>query len=307
LSYEWDFGDGTDIDISENPTHEYESEDTYTVVLTVTNPWGVDSAESTMEVVTLPIANFSHTMGDLHPEDEIDFVNGSTGTGPLSYEWDFGDGTGTSTDKDLTYAYEEPGVYTVTLTTTSLYGSDSKERAVTILGIAPTASFESAEYAIVDAATVFTNTSTGAEPLSYEWDFGDDTVIDDSENPTHVFTVEDTYTVVLTVTNPWGVDSAEMTISAYTTPSASFFFNPNAYYPGDDVAFTNGSNGTGPLSYEWDFGDGVGTSTDEDPTYAYAESGVYTVKLTTTSPYGSDSFERLVMIDWQQLLPIIMR
>jgi len=34
------------------------------------------------------------------------------------------------------------------------------------------------------------------------------------------------------------------------------------------------------LTYAWDFGDELGTSTEENPTYAYAASGTYTVTLT---------------------------
>lgn len=41
-------------------------------------------------------------------------------------------------------------------------------------------------------------------------------------------------------------------------------------------------------SYSWDFGDGIGTSTEKNPTYTYAEEGTYTVKLTVSNTDGSD-------------------
>lgn len=41
-------------------------------------------------------------------------------------------------------------------------------------------------------------------------------------------------------------------------------------------------------SYLWDFGDGIGTSTEKNPTYTYAEEGTYTVKLTVSNADGSD-------------------
>jgi PKD repeat protein len=56
-----------------------------------------------------------------------------------------------------------------------------------------------------------------------------------------------------------------------------------------EVAFTNFSQNA--TSYAWDFGDDTGTSTDTDPTYAYAEQGTYTVKLTATNDAG-ESTER---------------
>ncbi len=42
--------------------------------------------------------------------------------------------------------------------------------------------------------------------------------------------------------------------------------------------------GFGGLTYEWDFGDGVGTSTDENPTYTFNDPGQYEVQLIATDP-----------------------
>ncbi|HKK61009.1 MAG TPA: PKD domain-containing protein, partial [Bacteroidales bacterium] len=44
-----------------------------------------------------------------------------------------------------------------------------------------------------------------------------------------------------------------------------------------DIVFTNFSENA--VSYSWDFGDGE-TSTEENPTHTYAETGTYTVVLT---------------------------
>ena len=54
-----------------------------------------------------------------------------------------------------------------------------------------------------------------------------------------------------------------------------------------DVQFTDASTGL-ITGWSWDFGDGVGTSTDQSPLYTYATSGPYTVTLTVTGPGGSD-------------------
>ncbi len=65
-------------------------------------------------------------------------------------------------------------------------------------------------------------------------------------------------------------------------PTADFSFSVL-----DDltVEFTNASSNAD--SYAWDFGDGVGTSTEENPTYTYASEGIYTVTLTATNSDGS--------------------
>jgi len=60
------------------------------------------------------------------------------------------------------------------------------------------------------------------------------------------------------------------------------------------ATFTNTSSfGT---SYLWDFGDNVGTSTEENPTYTYVQEGTYTVKLTATNNDGSNEFIKDVTI-----------
>ena len=63
-------------------------------------------------------------------------------------------------------------------------------------------------------------------------------------------------------------------------PVASFQFEVDA----NDflkVTFTNFS--TNAVSYGWDFGDNVGTSTDENPVYSYSAAGTYSVTLTATN------------------------
>lgn len=71
-------------------------------------------------------------------------------------------------------------------------------------------------------------------------------------------------------------------------PTANFTFSVTDL----TVSFTNASSGA--TSYLWDFGDNVGTSTDENPTYTYAEEGIYTVKLTATNSDGSTEYTKNV-------------
>jgi hypothetical protein len=54
-----------------------------------------------------------------------------------------------------------------------------------------------------------------------------------------------------------------------------YTFSPNA-----------GDNDGDPMTYFWDFGDGV-TSYEENPTHKYAEDGDYTVTLTVTDSHGA--------------------
>ncbi len=56
---------------------------------------------------------------------------------------------------------------------------------------------------------------------------------------------------------------------------------------GDRFSYTFSTFSQYAKSYEWDFGDGIGTSTEAIPTYEYSEFGTYTVTLTVTGEEGS--------------------
>ncbi len=53
--------------------------------------------------------------------------------------------------------------------------------------------------------------------------------------------------------------------------------------------FTSTSSGTID-TYSWDFGDGSGTSTNENPIYVYGSEGTYVVTLTVTGPCGTSTY-----------------
>jgi PKD repeat protein len=79
-------------------------------------------------------------------------------------------------------------------------------------------------------------------------------------------------------------------------PTAGFSSNSPVVL-GDPVVFTNETAGSSPLSYFWDFGDGVGTSTQSDPQYTYLSAGTFTVTLAATNSLGSDSVSHPVVVE----------
>jgi PKD repeat protein len=122
-SHAWDFGDGK-TGTGPNPTHEYVSEGSYTVELTVTSPSGNTQARS-RDVFVQPA-------GDVGPPQASFSVDRMTGKAPLTvtftntsvgsiqtYVWDFGDGTEPLRQKSSLDKVEHEfpaGEYTVTLT-----------------------------------------------------------------------------------------------------------------------------------------------------------------------------------------------
>ncbi|MEB2774057.1 PKD domain-containing protein [Algoriphagus sp. D3-2-R+10] len=78
-----------------------------------------------------------------------------------------------------------------------------------------------------------------------------------------------------------------------TLPSANFSVqNDNCQAP-CTLIFNNLSSNA--ISYDWDFGDGS-SSTDQNPTHEYLESGEYTVVLTVTGTVGGDNSSKNVLI-----------
>lgn len=70
----------------------------------------------------------------------------------------------------------------------------------------------------VNQTVEFTNQSTGSEPITYTWDFGDGSPVSTDTNPTHVYTQQGIYQVTLTATNAAGTDTytAPVFVNAYS-------------------------------------------------------------------------------------------
>lgn len=72
-----------------------------------------------------------------------------------------------------------------------------------------------------------------------------------------------------------------------SAPVADFSADMTAAYTDQDITFTDAST-EDPTTWAWNFGDGS-TSTDQNPVHAYTDAGVYTVTLTATNDFGSNT------------------
>ncbi len=201
---------------------------TYTGHVTVSS--GTPAADIvTINLTVIEIPPLIANAGDPYSAEEGEAVllNGSSSSGRIAlYEWDVDD-DGTyeysTTSSTQSHTYTMDGTYTVRLRISDAGGSTAEDtETATISDSVPTADFTADTMSGTGSFTViFTNNSTGYDqPLTYEWDFDEDGIIDSTfENPSYLYTVSDTYDVALTVTDADGsIDT--LTITNYITVNA---------------------------------------------------------------------------------------
>ncbi len=127
----------------------------------------------------------------------------------------------------------------------------------------------------------------GGSITAYTWNFGDG-MSGNGPTPTHTYAAAGNYTATLTVTDNCGVTSScEVSVTVTQPDNQPPVCDPGGPYAGPTntpIQF-DGSNSHDPdgtiVTYEWDFGDGA-TGSGPTPTHAYAQTGIYTVRLCVT-------------------------
>ncbi len=156
-------------------------------------------------------------------------------------------------------------------------------------GEGPVSDFKAAPTIIsMGESVLFSDQSTGS-PTSWNWSFGDGTISTD-QNPVHAYSTPGKYSVILTTTNSFGTDieikNEFITVNG-SPPMAAFTASQTTISTGQNVMFSDQSTNS-PTSWSWIFGDG-GTSNSSNPSHIYTSSGIYTVILTVTNQFGSNS------------------
>lgn len=308
--YEWDFENDGTYDASSTGVYVYytfPSDGEYDVKLRVTDEAGQTSTKlRTVDVYNQdPTADFgvddNYKYWCDQPFQFTDNSHDNDVCDSLSYDWDFGD-MESSTEENPSHTYAWPGYYTVILTVTDEMGaSNSYTDYVDVINEVPHVNPGVDETTKDWCEQPFDFHAGSYDPdgcgsLSYYWDFddGQDSTL---ENPYHEYDDVGTYTVILTVTDDFGVFHSE-SITVYVEnndPYALFSWSPHDPYVYDSVLFTSSSSfDSDPcdeiVSWDWNFGDGA-TSTEENPSHTYTTAGTYTVSLEVTDGYGGTDYD----------------
>lgn len=176
---------------------------------------------------------------------------------------------------------------TITVTTSGQYSVTATDQGSGCAGI-DTVNLTIAISPVVDLGPPDTQAcdlvilDAGNPGLLYDWcngDLGQTIIITKANEGQHCVTVTDVNGC--SGTDTINVDIVDNPVAAYTADTTQL-----------TVDFTNMSTGGG-LTYQWSFGDG-GTSTLQDPSHTYANTGVYTVQLIITNACGSDTITTTV-------------
>jgi len=295
----WDFGDGT-TDMVANPVHVYQLPGTYSVTLTASNQFSSDKVTKSQFVTVKEVAINADFVGaptSGYAPLKVTFSDLSTGK-PTMWAWDFGDGT-TEMVGSPTHVYSKPGIYTVTLTASSQYGSsdtETKKGYINVMGPPIKADFDAnPQSGYVPLTVQFTDKSSG-KPTMWAWNFGDGSS-DVVANPVHTYSKAGYYNVTLTASNQYGSDTVTKSqwIKVMNIPvKADFVANPQTGNAPLTVTFTDRSTG-GPTMWAWNFGDGS-SDVVANPVHTYSKPGVYSVTLTASNQYGSDTVTKNQLI-----------
>ncbi len=235
----WDFGDGSDVVATQNPTHTFNAVGAYKVTLTVTDdPSDGDRQTSTREFTVFvcdetdpdgtackppnagPLASFSPNRTEVDQGHSVAFTDASEDRdGTIeAWHWDFGDGE-TSSEQNPTHTFTRVGTFQVTLTVTDDGGLQST-RAFPIqvrlvepdptepadLLPPPIAAFTVSEDPAVGEAVTFTDaTQSERDLVSWTWFFGDGSDPASGATVEHTYQETGTFRVTLTVEDAAGV------------------------------------------------------------------------------------------------------
>ena len=262
---------------------------------------------------------------------EVTFTGSALGSLPIVFDWDFGDGD-LATGEVVTHTYGAEGDYTVAMTATNSCGLESVSQDLTLLNppdislyplffdVTLTTGESSNDSLLISNIGPLTLTFNIAEVPPVDWlavdSLGGEVSPGDGLTTTLSFDAgvlpAGTYTTTLMI-NSNDPDEPQISLPVTLTvctpvSDTDFSWTPASPFAGEVVTFTASVSGSQPVSYYWEFSDGI-TSTAESPARTFAP-GVYTVTLTTSNACSVDMITYTITIaesPWRSILPLVSK
>lgn len=242
-------------------------------IVTVTDSLGCTKTDTfTVGSSIGVVAQFSASgTASICPGDTLDFTNTSTaGTTAL---W-LNDGIPFASTVDASFVFPDSGMTTISLIVNLLTCADTTTTTFTI-NQAPSVVAQLTGETCPESAdgAIDLSLTGGVGPFSFEWSTGELT-----EDISALGAGDYSLRLNFGSSCKW-LDTFEIV----TLGGVSAGFNYQIFPTG--IQFTDISDTTA-ISWAWDFGDGLGTSTVQGPFYEYALKGDYQVCLTVTDRFG---------------------
>ncbi len=307
--WNWNFGDGSAVDSTQNPKHIFDSVGKYNVQLVASAISGQHNCYDTM-VVPLIVQDAPQVLFDIStscPGVPINFTNKSipdSGVTITKIEWDIhNDGTIDSESSEFDFTFSSPGGFPVKLT---VQGSN-KCAADTVLDItvydAPKVVF-TCPSVCENISLNITNSSTidSGQIVEYSWKFSDGTT-DKEFQPAKTFTSEGVFDISLMATSDQGcTDSTELQVEVYPNPvvqlSGDTVCQQEEVLILSDITVSNAYTTNSINSVDWKFGDSsVAGGANNQVAYTFKEAGNYTYSIVATTNRGCvDSTASVVLV-----------
>ncbi len=293
VGFTWIFGDGSPNSLASTPPiHTYALPGTYTVQLTIRDINGCTNTKTDVVKAQGPTPDFKADTTTGCAPLPIIFTDKSVSDSTLvQWIWDFGDGSApqTVTTPTINHTYMLAGAYSVTMTVKDKNGcSKTITKTNYIIPTFPIPKFVVAPFGCKNVPLTFNATTTNAvAPATYSWNFGDGTT-GAGVSITHGYLAQNTYTITLVVKDKNGCTDSIKHQVLIEHPVPIFDTTMISQSCGNSsIQFHDKSTGSGsPFIYSWDFGDGGGAATSQNPFKTYTVPGTYTVTLTITNSAG---------------------
>lgn len=298
FTYAWDFGDGSPIETTEDPTHIFDSLGSYDVQVTVTDTANCPRFLNYSNYIQIVEYEAAFTASDtvLCKGIEFNITNNSSSIGDVEYKWLFGNGDSSETINPA-YTYGDTGTYTLTLiaadkqfTCPDTATQEIRVESITISFTADTL------YSCEVPFDVTLSSTSDKDPTLWEWNSG--TLSSTDENPTLTYTSDGIFTIRAIGTDANGCkDTSQLADSVeIATPVAEFTMDTSSGCIPLGIQFTDASTGKDPINaWDWTFGDG-NTGNGQNASNTYVADGEYTVTLSITNDLGcQDSKDTIVM------------
>jgi len=206
IVWSWEFGDGYNSPL-QHPEHRFRKSGTYTVSLTVTDPFGLSDTMATNLFIrnNPPHCDFSFIPSLPTDIEDVLFTDTSTDSDGIivNWTWVFGENI-TRYGQNVTYQFPDNGSYSVLLIVTDdEHASASITHTIIVDNVAPTASFSF--YAdnismLIDEPIHFRDSSFDLDGavVNWSWNLGDGTNTIE-RNPSYTYRHTGSYSIVLTV------------------------------------------------------------------------------------------------------------